>query len=521
MASTKEHRKKYDEKNVKRKHNNSDLKYSGSKSASSSRNYQVRTHQARNHQVQNHRVHHILTGDLRSAIIQVSLPLMLVNLLQTVYNITDTFWVGKLGGYAIASVTLSYPILFLVTALSIGFGVGGSILIGNVVGKTFDLTRKSYNKELVNELITHIFVVMGFFITLLVSIGLVISPLVANIISKDPIVVKNAILYLRIVFLGIITQIPFFTLQTSLKAFGNTKTIMKLFLTTTLINVILDPILIFGINNTNSIIIPGMGVFGAGLATFISQLSIGLFSLYSLITHKYGFGFSIARLKLNIIKDIIKLSTPTSISMASIAFGSFIATTAAGSLGTIGLSSYGVVTRLFSLLLTPSRSIGPAISIIIAQNYGAGNMKRVYKTLIEGLKIGVFITIIISALTLLFSKNIILFFTHDPTVIPKAIFFLKVFALSAWLTPIRISIINLFNGMKKTHIGMLFTITHNFIIRVAVIYLLVYYLKLGFLGLALTYPTTLIITTTMLVIPTYLLMKKLIKGTRPTGAVKE
>ena len=84
----------------------------------------------------------ILKGDLKKVILRLSLPMMISNLLQSTYNITDTFWVGRLGSYAIAAVTISFPLVFVMIAIAMGIGVGGSILIAHAAGRAFKTKKQ-------------------------------------------------------------------------------------------------------------------------------------------------------------------------------------------------------------------------------------------------------------------------------------------------------------------------------------------------------------------------------------------
>ncbi|PIN79028.1 MATE family efflux transporter, partial [Candidatus Woesearchaeota archaeon CG10_big_fil_rev_8_21_14_0_10_33_12] len=134
----------------------------------------------------------ILNGDLKKVILRLSVPVMISNFLQSTYNITDTFWVGRLGSYAIAAVTISFPIVFLIISLSMGVGVGGSILIAHAVGKAFKTKKDEDNKQ-INLITTQTFVLLLLVVLAVSVLGFIFTPKILSLLSSDPKVFNSAV----------------------------------------------------------------------------------------------------------------------------------------------------------------------------------------------------------------------------------------------------------------------------------------------------------------------------------------
>ncbi len=445
----------------------------------------------------------ILNGDLKKVILKLSWPMMISNLLQSTYNITDTFWVGRLGSYAIAAVTISFPLVFVMIAISMGIGVGGSILIAHAAGKAFK-TKKEKDKKQINLIISQIFVLL-FLAAIAVSfIGFLFTPKIVSLLTSEQQVFESAVVYMRTIFIGFSFMILYYVFEAALRALGNTKTPMKFVFISVLINVILDPILIFGLGP-----FPKMGVFGAALATVISRAIISLIALYHLIKGTYGIRFKLDFLKpkIKIIKDVLKLGIPTTFEMGSISIGSFMITYLVGVFGTATLAAFGIVTRLFSFFMIPSLAISVAISTIVAQNFGAGNIKRAFISLKESAKLGFKIIFFMSFFIFMFSRQIVSAFTADAEVVYLGTLFLRIVSPFIIIGFGRHVFIGFFRGIKRTDISMVVSIIHHFILRMGGAYLLAFVFNLKAVGIWWSYPLTMFLSL-IIIYTIYLKIKK-------------
>jgi len=450
-----------------------------------------------------HETKNIIQGNLKKVILKLSWPMMISNLLQATYNITDTFWVGRLGSYAIAAVTISFPLVFVMIAIAMGIGVGGSILIAHAAGKAFK-TKKEKDKKHINLIISQTFILL-FLAAIAVSfVGFLFTPKIVSLLTSEQQVFENAVIYMRTIFIGFSFMVIYYVFEAALRALGNTKTPMKFVFISVLINVILDPILIFGLGP-----FPKMGVFGAALATVISRAIVSLIALYHLIKGTYGIKFELNFLKpkIKIIKDILKLGIPTTFEMGSMSVGAFMITYLVGVLGTATLAAFGIVTRLFSFFMIPSLAISVAISTIVAQNYGAGNTKRVFNSLKESAKLGLQIIFFMSFFIFIFSRQIVSAFTADADVIYLGTLFLRIISPFIILGFGRQVFIGFFRGIKRTDISMVISIIHNFILRMGGAYVLAFVFNLKAIGIWWSYPLTMLLS----LIITYIIYLKIKK----------
>lgn len=185
-------------------------------------------------------------------------PIILANILQAAYQLTDAFWVGRLGGVAVASVSVSFPIIFLIISLGVGLAIAGSTFVSQYYGaKRNDMVNHSAAQ-------TTIMVVMSSVI--LGTLGYVLAPFLISLMGVDNDVFVGALDFMRISFIGVIFVFGFAMYQSIMRGVGQAIVPMFIVLGTVLLNFGLDPLFIFGFGN-----IPGHGVMGAALATLITQ----------------------------------------------------------------------------------------------------------------------------------------------------------------------------------------------------------------------------------------------------------
>ncbi len=424
----------------------------------------------------------ILNGNMRKLLIKLSLPIMISNLLQAIYNLTDTFWVAKLGSYAIAALTISFPIVFFIIAIGSGLSTGSSILISHAVGKAFK--EKKNPQKRADLVLSQTFTLFVITFIVLSVIGFISAPYLAMLMHPTKLVLTKAVIYLRTIFAGLIFVFLYYIFEGALRAMGNTKTPMRFVLVSVIINIILDPLMIFGIG------FPKMGVFGAALATVLSRAIIGFIALYQLIKGKYGIRLRWNYLSPNfkVIREILKLGIPTSFAMSSISLGILIFTGIVSHFGTQALAAYGIVTRFFSLARIPSLGISVALSVIIAQNHGAGNTERIFKSIREAFIFGSKIIIAISLVLFIFAKPIVLAFTSEKEVINLGITFLRILSPFFIFMLIRNIFNGFFRGIKRPDISMSINLANSFLFKIPLAYLLAFILHMGLLGIWWSYP---------------------------------
>ena len=200
----------------------------------------------------------LLKDNVPKLVRKLALPAMVGTLFQTLYNIVDTFFAGKISPEALSALSKSFPIYFIIVATSIGVTVAGTALIGNSIGE------KDKNKTL--NYFTHI-IFYGILVSLIITyLGLSYAEKVFYLMGSTDEVIFLGLEYTNVIYLGSVLFILVVALNSFLLAEGDTKTYRNVLILSFFLNIILNPILIFGF-----LFIPAMGVKGIGIATIISQ----------------------------------------------------------------------------------------------------------------------------------------------------------------------------------------------------------------------------------------------------------
>ena len=200
----------------------------------------------------------LLEGPIFRSLLQLTIPIVLATILQSAYQLTDAFWVGRLGGYAVAAVTVSFPLMFLMIALGAGMAIAGSTLIAQHFG--------ARNGPMVNHVAAQTLLMVALASVVFGTIGYSMAPAVLNAMGVEPEVLPAATQFMRVSFVGLVFVFGFAMIQAVLRGLGEVRLPLYIVFGTVLLNFVLDPLLIFGIGP-----IPAAGVAGAALATIGTQ----------------------------------------------------------------------------------------------------------------------------------------------------------------------------------------------------------------------------------------------------------
>ncbi len=401
----------------------------------------------------------ILTDDIKKLIRRLAIPASIGTLFQTLYNIVDTFYAGRISPEALSALSKSFPVYFILIATSIGVTVAGTSLIGNSIGEKNEKNSIYYFSQ------TIIFAVLiSIIITLL---GLSFSDNIFKLMGSTEYVTNLGLQYTNIIFYGSILFILVVAINSLLHAEGDTKTYRNVLILSFLINVFLNPILIFGF-----MFIPALGIKGLGISTLIAQ-----FTSLVIIILKVLKNDRIKKLtkeyfvpKFYYLKNIFFQSMPISISICGYSIAAAIIFTYVGISGEYATAGYGVGTRIEQVVLLPILGINTAIITIIAQNFGAQNFQRIKETYIGAIKYSLIIMVTCSIIVFVFSNNITSIFSIDQTVIEYGGKYLQIsaFVLSAY--PIFFLSNGFFMGLKKSEYAMISNLFRNVLNPILVFY---------------------------------------------------
>ncbi|MBU7013725.1 MAG: MATE family efflux transporter [Theionarchaea archaeon] len=365
---------------------------------------------------------HILEGPIVKTLFVLGWPIMVTNLLHTMYNLVDTFWLGKLvppeGTFAVAALQISWPIIFLLISLAFGFGSAGVALVSQYTGAG---DPKEANESAGQVLF--ISAVMGVCIGV---VGFLFSSEIVELLGLKEEIAVLATTYLRIIFMGIPFMFISFIFGFILRAYGDTVTPMKVEGATVLLNVVLDPLLIFGLVG-----LPRLGVIGAGTATVLSQSVSSAIALYILFSGKAGIKLSVSCLKPVKwrITQILRIGIPASVGQSGTAFGFVILMYIIARLPNqeAVLAAYGIGDRIINLMFIAINGLGVGVATILGQSLGANNVSRAEEAAKKGMALMFSILVIGCCVLFPLRRLAIQVFINDPQVIAAGDTFIRVF----------------------------------------------------------------------------------------------
>ncbi len=420
-------------------------------------------------------------GSILKALVKLSIPLILTNILQTAYNLTDTFWVGRLGSVSVAAVSLAFPIVFIIVSLGSGMAIAGSILVAKRQG--------AKDTDAVAHISTQTFFSVLTISLILAVIGYVLTPFLVDIMHVTTEVYNEAVAYLKIIFLGLPPLFIYLTFQSLMRSIGKVKLPFYIVLSTVLLNLVLDPLFIFGWNA----LIPASGVKGAAIATVGTQILSAVIGLIILFKGEQGIKIRLSDYHpdFTVINELIKLGMPVSIEQVSRALGIFMMVLLVTHFDTMVLASYGIGSRILSFIIIPAFGLAMATSTLVGQNIGARAYDRVKKTLQLSLKIAFGVLVIIGLLLFVFAKEIAMFFIPtDPVTIRESAVFIKTLSVSFGFLGVLIVLMGAFRGAGKTKISMILALLSVWLLRFPLAYYLGYHTSLKQFGIWISYPIT-------------------------------
>ena len=405
----------------------------------------------------------LLKDNIPKLVRKLAVPAMIGTLFQTLYNVVDTFFAGKISPEALSALSKSFPIYFIIIATSIGVTVAGTSLIGNSIGEKDNKKTLNYFSHII-----YYGILISIFITFL---GLYFSERVFFLMGSTEEVASLGLEYTNIIYSGSFLFILVVSLNSLLHAEGDTKTYRNVLVISFLLNIILNPILIFGF-----LFIPAFGVKGIGIATIISQLVSFLIILFKVLKNERVRNITNEYLvpKFLFFKNIFFQSMPISVSICGYALAAAIIFTYVGQSGEYAVAGYGVGTRIEQVVLLPILGINTAIISIIAQNYGANNLLRIKETYFTAIKYAFIIMITAGTLVFLSASVITSFFSSDPEVIEYGKRYLKISAFVLPAYPVFFLSNGFFMALKKSENAMISNFFRNVLNPIAVFYIAKY-----------------------------------------------
>ncbi len=400
----------------------------------------------------------LINDPIPSLIKKIAIPASVGTFFQTMFNVVDTFFAGKISPEALSALAKSFPIYFIIIAACVGVTVGGTTLVANSIGEN--------NKENILKYFAHT-IIFAIIVSLLITIiGLVFSSSLFALMGSADEVIVLGLKYTNVIFAGSIIFITVVALNSLLHADGDTKTYRNVLILSFFLNIGLNPLFIFGYG-----FLPAMGIAGIGVATIVAQF-VGLLIIFSKvikssriknITTKYFYP------KVYLLRNLFYQSAPISAALLLISVGNFIILTYIGVFGEYAIAGYGSAARFEQILLLPVLGLNTAIISIIGQNFGAKNFLRVKESYFKAVIYGFVLMIISGSIIFVSADKIVSIFSDNPSVISFGITYLKISALIFPAYPIFFISNGFFMAIKKSSYSMYLNIIRNVILPILTI----------------------------------------------------
>ncbi len=418
------------------------------------------------------------------AILIMAFPIIMANLFQAMYQLTDSFWVGRIGGVALAAVSICTPIIFLAVSLGIGLAMAGSTFVAQYYG--------AKNHKMVDHSASQT-ILMVFIVSIIISIlGYIFSPNILKFMGAKPEFYDLSLSFLRISFIALTSNFSFFIFQSIMRGIGKPSIPVYIVIITVLINFVLDPLFIFGYKS-----FPAMGSSGAAFATLITQTIAATIGFFILFTGRQGIHLKLSNFKpdFKFIKKAFLLGVPSSIEQSSRNLSMVVLVSLIASFGTNAIASYGAGGNLIQIAMLIGIGLAVANGTLVGQNIGAKNMPQAVNVSLLGAALSFIVLSVFGLLALIFSKQFIsIFVPNDLEVINGASTFVKFVSIGFGFIGVQMAMGNVFLAAGKSATTMAITVTSQWLFQLPLAYVLSKYTSLGINGLWLAFPISSILT---------------------------
>jgi putative MATE family efflux protein len=404
----------------------------------------------------------LLQGPIGSALARLALPMVAGNLLQTGYQLTDAYWVGRLGAAAVAAVAVSLPVMFLVIAAGAGLAIAGATLSAQYMG--------AGRQDMINHVAAQTMVMVALTSAVFASAGCALAPHLLRAIGVAPDVYDGALGFMRVSFMGIIFVFVYAMFQALMRGIGRMAMPLLILLLTVALNFLLDPLLIFGFGP-----LPPLGVVGAAMATLITQALAACLGMLVLLRGQHGIQLTWRSLRPDpaYVRSAFLLGLPGTVEVSSRCLGPMALSFIATGFGTPVIAAYGVGTNILVLVTIPAMALSMAVSTFAGQNIGAGNYRRAFKAALLGAAAGFVILTVLGAAAFVFAPSLVaLFIPGEPDVIALGARFVRIMCLAWGGIGVQLCTIAALRASGRMFAAMLIAVLSQFVIQLPMAVLL-------------------------------------------------
>lgn len=452
----------------------------------------------------------ITEGSLVRPLFHLAWPIVVIQLLQVTYNVVDTLYLGRLSAEAVGAISLAFPLIFLLIAVAGGFTTAGAILVAQYTGADGDRSAGLVaGQTIFTVAVLSVFIGVG---------GYFYTRPALELLPSDPdtaaSVIPLAADYMEIIFLGIPLMFGFFVFSALMRGYGDTRTPMAVMIVSVVLNVVLDPFLIFGFANNPlfgwlaavpvvSALDPitiesglfeltgftGYGIEGAALATILSRGVATGIGLWILFATELGPAVTVDQLKPDVafITDIFRLGLPSSVEQTTSALAMITLTAMVVTFSPPVVAAYGLGNRLISLVFLPAMGLGRAIDTMVGQNLGANRADRAAKSVKLAATTGAGVMFLVAVVAVSFTEPIVGAFLGDvpdaPATVEAAVAYVQIRSVEFAFIGVSQVILGAFRGAGNTKTAMVISILTLWVGRVASVGYLVFIAGWGETGI--------------------------------------
>jgi putative MATE family efflux protein len=378
-------------------------------------------------------------GNLNRAILLLAIPMVLEMVLESLFAVVDVLWVGRLGANAVATVGLTESLLALVFSIGIGLAMSTTAMVARRIGEKDPQDAAIAGAQAI---------FLGLLISLAIGIpSFIYAPQLLRLMGAPPEVIATGTGYARIALGGCGAIVMLFLNNAIFRGAGDAAIAMRLLWVSNILNLILDPCLIFGLGP-----FPRLGVTGAALATFTGRSLGVLYQFYRLMkgTERVRIPPSLLRLNPRVMWRLIRVSL-TGILQFGIANTSWIAMVRIVSIfGAAALAGYTIAIRIVIFVILPSWGLSNAAATLVGQNLGAGHPERAEQAVWRTGLYNMLFLGLIGVVFILFATPLVRLFTHDPAVVPLAASALRILSYGNIAYAYGMVMLQAFNGAGDT-----------------------------------------------------------------------
>jgi putative MATE family efflux protein len=402
-------------------------------------------------------------------IVSLAFPVFLANILKTIHDLVDTYFLGQWGESEIATqmqsaISLTWPIFFVFIAFGMGLSVAGNALVGQYLGRK-DISNAT--KYATNTIYVSIF--LGLLFTLL---AFFVAPIILRLMGVEGNTLEYAILYVRIRSFELPILFLSYAFQSIRRATGDTTTPVLISTFAIVCNIILTPLLVLNFQ---------MGIAGAAYATLFAHILMLPLLLFFLIKSKNGLkvSFKLSHINIPIIKDIFRIGMPASTGQSIQAIGFIVLQAFIYSYTESVTSAFFIGNRINSIVMFPVSSLSAIVAVYVAQNIGAGNIKRAKDSVRQGIIMSVIVMSIGVILILPFRHVLVGIFTNDQLVMDYATEYMVFVGISLPFVGIFQNYLSTFQGSGDTNFSFWLAIIRLWVFRLPLVAGFIYLTDLG------------------------------------------